>query len=50
MRILLLVVMLDMAGAGLTGTLNDVSGPLLLVCPLVIFTYRYELRRTTSRE
>jgi hypothetical protein len=39
-RVLLLVLMLGLAVAWLTGTVEDVSGPLLLACPLVIFTYR----------
>ena len=37
-RVLLLLTMLGLAVAWLTGTTDDVSGPLLLVCPLVIFT------------
>ena len=49
-RVFLLLTMLGLAVAWLTGTTDDVSGPLLLVCPLVIFTYRAERRRTIIRE
>jgi hypothetical protein len=48
--VLLLLTMLGLAVAWLTGTTDDVSGPLLLVCPLVIFTYRAERRRMIIRE
>jgi hypothetical protein len=42
--------MLGLAIAWLTGTIDDVSGQLLLVCPLVILTYRAEVRRLSGNE
>jgi hypothetical protein len=49
-RVLLLVTMFGLAVAWLTGTIEDVSAPLLLVCPLVIFTYRAQLRGRVGKE
>jgi hypothetical protein len=44
-RLSLFVAMLSLAALWLLRLIDDVSGPLLLLCPLVIFTYRAELRR-----
>ena len=48
-RVILLVGMLGCAALWLLRIVDDVSGPLLLLCPLAIFTYRQELRRAGSR-
>ena len=44
-RVVLLVAMLSLAALWLTRIVADVSGPLLLLYPILIFTYRAELRR-----
>ncbi len=44
-RLALLVVMLAAAVLWLLRIVDDVSGPLLVLCPLAIQTYRWELRR-----
>ena len=45
LRMVLLSAMLVLAALWLLGVVADVSGPLLLLCPLAIQTYRWELRR-----
>jgi hypothetical protein len=48
-RVILLLGMLGSAALWLLRVVDDVSGPLLLLCPLVVFTYRQEMRRTGLR-
>ncbi|HSE45349.1 MAG TPA: hypothetical protein VLA89_08515 [Gemmatimonadales bacterium] len=48
-RVILLLGMLGCAALWLLRVVADVSGPLLLLCPLVVFTYRQELRRARLR-
>jgi hypothetical protein len=45
LRVVLLGAMLALAALWLLRVVADVSGPLLLLCPLTIQTYRWELRR-----
>jgi hypothetical protein len=44
LRMVLLLALLTLAGLWLTRRVDDVSGPVLLLCPLLVLTYRFEVR------
>lgn len=49
LRLVLLLALLLLAGLWLTRIVADVSGPVLLLCPLLVLTYRFELRHAAPR-
>jgi hypothetical protein len=49
LRMVLLLALLTLAGLWLTRVVDDVSGPVLLLCPLLVLTYRLEVRHAAPR-